>query len=68
MEELRGLPHFLLGQSMGGAVALKVHLKQPREWDGVVLVAPMCKVSLGIPLTGISSSTGYFCLAFLMHA
>ncbi|XP_058091523.1 caffeoylshikimate esterase-like isoform X2 [Magnolia sinica] len=38
-----GLPHFLLGQSMGGAVALKVHLKQPRAWDGVILVAPMCK-------------------------
>lgn len=31
---------------MGGAVALKVHLKQPQDWDGVVLVAPMCKVSL----------------------
>ncbi|KAJ0985766.1 hypothetical protein J5N97_004122 [Dioscorea zingiberensis] len=45
MEEVRGLPHFLLGQSMGGAVALKVNLKQPREWDGVVLVAPMCKIA-----------------------
>ncbi|CAA6665339.1 unnamed protein product [Spirodela intermedia] len=42
---LRGLPHFLLGQSMGGAVALKVHLKQTKEWDGVILVAPMCKIS-----------------------
>uniref|UniRef100_I1NW70 Serine aminopeptidase S33 domain-containing protein n=1 Tax=Oryza glaberrima TaxID=4538 RepID=I1NW70_ORYGL len=42
-KEVRGLPHFLLGQSMGGAVALKVHLKQPKEWDGVLLVAPMCK-------------------------
>ena len=41
---MRELPHFLLGQSMGGAVALKVHLKQPKEWDGVLLVAPMCKV------------------------
>ena len=30
---------------MGGAVAIKVHLKEPREWDGLVLVAPMCKVS-----------------------
>ncbi|CAM0882170.1 unnamed protein product [Alopecurus aequalis] len=44
-EDVRGLPHFLLGQSMGGAVALKVHLKQPKEWDGVLLVAPMCKIS-----------------------
>lgn len=43
-KEVRGLQHFLLGQSMGGAVALKVHLKQPEVWDGVLLVAPMCKV------------------------
>ncbi|KAL6614716.1 hypothetical protein ACP70R_036986 [Stipagrostis hirtigluma subsp. patula] len=45
MEEVREVPHFLLGQSMGGAVALKVHLKQPTEWDGVLLVAPMCKIA-----------------------
>lgn len=43
--DLRGLPRFMLGQSMGGAVSLKVHLKEPNNWDGVVLVAPMCKVS-----------------------
>ncbi|KAK9277045.1 hypothetical protein L1049_006584 [Liquidambar formosana] len=43
--ELRGLPRFILGQSMGGAVTLKVHLKEPREWDGVILVAPMCKIA-----------------------
>ncbi|KAD2804277.1 hypothetical protein E3N88_37654 [Mikania micrantha] len=43
--EVRGMPRFLLGQSMGGAVALKVHLKEQQEWDGVVLVAPMCKIS-----------------------
>ncbi|XXG65227.1 hypothetical protein AAC387_Pa05g2983 [Persea americana] len=43
--EARGLPHFIFGQSMGGAVALKVHLKQPQDWDGVVLVAPMCKIA-----------------------
>lgn len=29
---------------MGGAVALKVHLKQPDAWNGAILVAPMCKV------------------------
>lgn len=44
-KEVSGLPHFLLGQSMGGAVALKIHLKQPQDWDGVVLVAPMCKIA-----------------------
>ncbi|EPS73059.1 hypothetical protein M569_01697, partial [Genlisea aurea] len=38
------LPSFLFGQSMGGAVALKVHLKQPDDWAGAVLVAPMCKI------------------------
>uniref|UniRef100_A0A5B7APD6 Putative caffeoylshikimate esterase n=1 Tax=Davidia involucrata TaxID=16924 RepID=A0A5B7APD6_DAVIN len=43
--EVRGLPRFILGQSMGGAVTLKVHLKEPREWDGVILVAPMCKIA-----------------------
>lgn len=42
--EFRTLPSFLFGQSMGGAVALKVHLKQPDSWTGAVLVAPMCKV------------------------
>ncbi|XP_043715881.1 caffeoylshikimate esterase [Telopea speciosissima] len=43
--EYRNLPSFLFGQSMGGAVALKVHLKQPNAWDGAVLVAPMCKIA-----------------------
>jgi acylglycerol lipase len=43
--EIRGLPRFILGQSMGGAVAIKAHLKEPREWDGVLLVAPMCKIA-----------------------
>ncbi|KAL4652116.1 hypothetical protein ACB092_01G209900 [Castanea dentata] len=39
------LPSFLFGQSLGGAVALKMHLKQPNAWDGAVLVAPMCKIA-----------------------
>lgn len=42
--EFCSLPRFLFGQSMGGAVALKVHLKQPNAWNGAILVAPMCKV------------------------
>ncbi|XP_019054262.1 PREDICTED: caffeoylshikimate esterase-like isoform X2 [Nelumbo nucifera] len=46
--ELNGLPRFILGQSMGGAVTLKVHLKQPDEWDGIVLVAPMCKAAYNV--------------------
>ncbi|PKA63267.1 hypothetical protein AXF42_Ash017735 [Apostasia shenzhenica] len=36
---------FLLGESMGGAVALLLHRKKPIFWDGAVLVAPMCKIA-----------------------
>lgn len=43
--EYKDLPCFLFGQSLGGAVALKIHLKQPNVWDGAVLVAPMCKIA-----------------------
>lgn len=43
--EFRSLPSFLFGESMGGAVLLKVHLKQPNAWTGAVLVAPMCKIA-----------------------
>lgn len=43
--EFCSLPRFLFGQSMGGAVALKVHLKQPNAWNGAILVAPMCKIA-----------------------
>lgn len=43
--EYKDLPCFLFGQSLGGAVALKIHLKQPNAWDGAVLVAPMCKIA-----------------------
>ncbi|KAL2347605.1 hypothetical protein Fmac_001605 [Flemingia macrophylla] len=42
---LRDLPRFILGQSMGGAVSLKIHLKEPNNWDGMILVAPMCKIA-----------------------
>lgn len=43
--EFGSLPRFLFGQSMGGAVVLKVHLKQPHVWNGAILVAPMCKIA-----------------------
>ncbi|XP_028091344.1 caffeoylshikimate esterase-like [Camellia sinensis] len=43
--EFGSLPRFLFGQSMGGAVVLKVHLKQPHAWNGAILVAPMCKIA-----------------------
>ncbi|XP_010905633.1 caffeoylshikimate esterase [Elaeis guineensis] len=46
--ELRGLPCFLYGESMGGALCLLIHLRDRRPeagWRGAVLVAPMCKIS-----------------------
>ncbi|CAN4121844.1 unnamed protein product [Withania somnifera] len=44
-QKLRRLPHFIFGQSMGGAIALKALLKEPGEWDGIILVPPMCKIA-----------------------
>lgn len=44
-EEYRGKRRFLYGESMGGAVALLIHKKDPSFWHGAVLVAPMCKIS-----------------------
>ncbi|KAI4329780.1 hypothetical protein MLD38_028127 [Melastoma candidum] len=41
----RGKCRFLYGESMGGAVALLLHKKDPTFWTGAVLVAPMCKIS-----------------------
>ncbi|XP_019192694.1 PREDICTED: caffeoylshikimate esterase-like [Ipomoea nil] len=35
----------LVGESMGGAMALLLHRKKPHFWDGAVLVAPMCKIA-----------------------
>lgn len=43
-KENRKKLRFLMGESMGGAMALQVHRKKPEYWDGAVLVAPMCKV------------------------
>lgn len=44
-EENRNKMRYLLGESMGGAVALLLHRKNPHYWDGAILAAPMCKVS-----------------------
>ncbi|XP_045796966.1 caffeoylshikimate esterase-like [Trifolium pratense] len=45
LEEYKGKARFLYGESMGGAVSLLLHQKDPSFWDGSVLVAPMCKIS-----------------------
>lgn len=44
MDDYRNKSRFLYGESMGGAVTLLLHRKDPTFWDGAVLVAPMCKV------------------------
>lgn len=38
-------PRFLYGESMGGAVSLLIHRRQPLAWTGAVLIAPMVKIS-----------------------
>lgn len=44
--EYRNKSRFLYGESMGGAVAILIHRKQPNYyWNGAVLVAPMCKIA-----------------------
>ncbi|KAM7255107.1 hypothetical protein ACFE04_020348 [Oxalis oulophora] len=44
-EEYIDKARFLYGESMGGAVALLLHKKDPTFYNGAVLVAPMCKIS-----------------------
>lgn len=43
-KENRKKMRILMGESMGGAMALRLHRKKPDYWDGAILVAPMCKV------------------------
>ena len=43
-KDYRDKGRFLYGESMGGAVALLLHKKEPLFYNGAVLVAPMCKV------------------------
>ncbi|XP_021902175.1 caffeoylshikimate esterase [Carica papaya] len=40
-----GLPCFLYGESMGGAICLLIHFADPKGFNGAILVAPMCKIS-----------------------
>ncbi|KAM7459296.1 hypothetical protein LguiA_036721 [Lonicera macranthoides] len=41
----QNLPKFLFGESMGGAICLLIHFKNPNFFNGAILVAPMCKIS-----------------------
>ncbi|PSS04935.1 Caffeoylshikimate esterase [Actinidia chinensis var. chinensis] len=39
------LPAFLFGESLGGAIAILICLKQENKWNGLILNAAMCGVS-----------------------
>ncbi|KAG8385578.1 hypothetical protein BUALT_Bualt03G0059800 [Buddleja alternifolia] len=41
----QNLPKFLFGESMGGAICLLIHFKEPQFFRGAILIAPMCKIS-----------------------
>ncbi|GFP82721.1 caffeoylshikimate esterase, partial [Phtheirospermum japonicum] len=43
--ENRNKMRIIMGESMGGAMALRLHRKKPDYWDGAILVAPMCKIA-----------------------
>ncbi|XP_010533890.1 PREDICTED: caffeoylshikimate esterase [Tarenaya hassleriana] len=43
--KFQGLPRFLHGESMGGAMCLLIHFADTLGFEGAVLVAPMCKIS-----------------------
>jgi acylglycerol lipase len=44
-EEFKGIPKFIYGESLGGAIALMVHFLQPEKWDGLIAAAAMCKLT-----------------------
>ncbi|KAK6139952.1 hypothetical protein DH2020_026328 [Rehmannia glutinosa] len=44
-KENRKRMRILMGESMGGAMVLRLHRKKPEFWDGAVLIAPMCKIA-----------------------
>ncbi|MCO5559318.1 hypothetical protein L7F22_012915 [Adiantum nelumboides] len=41
----KNLPFFLFGESLGGGVCLLIHLAHPQDFEGAVLLSPMCKIS-----------------------
>ncbi|KAB2601155.1 caffeoylshikimate esterase-like [Pyrus ussuriensis x Pyrus communis] len=43
--QFQGLPCFLYGESMGGAICLLIHFAAPEAFQGAILAAPMCKIS-----------------------
>ncbi|XP_057458221.1 caffeoylshikimate esterase-like [Lotus japonicus] len=45
LPRFNGLPCFLYGESMGGAICLLIHFADPKAFQGAILVAPMCRIS-----------------------
>lgn len=39
------IPHFLYGESLGGAIAVLIALQQQAAWKGLILSGAMCEVS-----------------------
>lgn len=44
-----GKKKFLIGESMGGAIAYDIISRHPSDYEGVIFVAPMCKISISPP-------------------
>ncbi|KAJ4846676.1 hypothetical protein Tsubulata_019721 [Turnera subulata] len=44
-EHGRGLPAFLYAESLGGAIALYITLREREAWDGLILNGAMCGIS-----------------------
>ncbi|CAI9095697.1 OLC1v1031693C1 [Oldenlandia corymbosa var. corymbosa] len=44
-KEHSGLPAFLYGESLGGAIAVFICLRQKNEWNGLILSGPMFGIS-----------------------
>jgi|UPI0005819F66 alpha-beta hydrolase superfamily lysophospholipase len=45
LKRFHNIPAFLMGESMGGAVAYSVYNRIPDVFRGVVFICPMCKIS-----------------------
>lgn len=48
-QQLPDAPSFLGGHSMGGTIALTTALRNPTEWDGVVVSAPWLQLAFNPP-------------------
>lgn len=63
-DEFSGIPKFLYGESLGGAICLLIHFREPTKWNGAILAAAMCKISDGMrppwPVLQILTFLAYF--------